>query len=51
MRRLSFKGSYARPASHWIQRDVIDYLINFLSSSNNSTLQEAVPEVGASRSR
>ena len=38
-------------ASHWIQWDVIDYLINFLSSSNNSTLQEAVPEVGASRRR
>ena len=33
-------------ASHWIQRDVIDYPINFLSSSNNSTLQESVPEVG-----
>ena len=28
--------------SHWIQRDVIDHLINFLTYSNEKTSQETI---------
>ena len=34
----------------WIQRDVIDHLINFLTSSNCRTQRESVLDIGASRS-
>ena len=30
--------------SHWIQRDVIDHLINFLSYSNDRTSRETILE-------
>ena len=37
--------------SNWIQRHVVDYQINFLSSSSYSAFQESVLEIGANRSR
>ena len=33
--------------SHWTQRHVIDHLINFLSYSNDRTLQETILERAA----